>query len=416
MQARCHDRRWLSAAQRVVLAAAAGGAVAAAAASTPRAATASALANCAGAATGLVPIDALGTGRYQGFAGGLYGQGENAPPPAHTALAAERAAAIVPRAADGSPDPGGRVVLLSLGMSNATQAFSTFIGRTRAAGGLHPRLTIVDGAQGGQTAAVIRDAGANFWRVVDQRLQAAGVTAAQVQALWIKEADARPTTGFPAYAATLTDELADIARLAAVRFPHVQLAYLSSRTYGGYASTTLNPEPYAYESAFSVQWLIRRQIDGDAALNADPARGAVVSPVLLWGPYLWADGLSARADGLWYACSDFVEDGTHPSPDGGRPKVAALLDAFFRRDATARPWFVADPAAPLPPPLVWPPPPAAGPSATPGAVTATRPAPTAGRPSPTPTAAATPTPPPTPTVDAPPPAVARLFLPLGRRD
>lgn len=342
------------------------------------------LANCAGASTGLTPLDALGGGVYQGHGGGLYGEGANAPPPAHAALAAARAARVTPRAADGAPAADGRVVLLSLGMSNATQSFSRFVRLAEARGGLHPRLTIVDGAQGGQTAAVIRDPSANFWRVVDQRLQAAGVTAAQVQAVWIKEADANPRTGFPAYARTLADELAEIARLVAVRFPNVQLAYLSSRTYGGYASTALNPEPYAYESAFSVQWLIRRQIDGAADLNADPSRGAVVAPVLLWGPYLWADGLRARADGLWYACSDFADDGTHPSPEGGRPKVAALLDDFFRRDATARTWFVADPAAPPPPPLAWPPPPTRGPTATPGGATPSRPAPTSAAPRPTP--------------------------------
>lgn len=351
-------------------------------------ASAAPLANCAGTSTGLIPIDALGGAMYQGFAGGLYGRGANVPPPAHAALAAARAAQIAPRAADGTPAADGRIVLLSLGMSNATQSFSRFASLTTSNGGLNPRLTIVDGAQGGQTAAVIRDPSANFWRVVDQRLQAAGVTAAQVQALWIKEADAGPRSGFPAYAQTLADELGDIVRLSAARFPNVQLAYFGNRTYGGYASTTLNPEPYAYESAFSIQWLIRRQVDGDAALNADSAKGAVVAPALLWGPNLWADGLTARADGLWYACSDFVDDGTHPSPDG-RLKVATLLDDFFRRDATARPWFVADPAAPPAPPLAWPPAPTpgptatSGPTATPGGATPVRPTPTAGTPRPT---------------------------------
>lgn len=348
-------------------------------------ARAAVLADCAGTSTGLVPLTELGTTAYHGFAGGLYGAGANEPPAAHAALAAARAARIVPRAADGALAADGTIVLLSLGMSNATQEFSAFIQRTKGVGGLNPRLVIVDGAQGGQTAAIIKDPSANFWKVVDQRLQAAGVTAAQVQALWVKEADAGPTSGFPAYARTLADELGDVVRLAASRFPNAQLAYVSSRTYGGYASTTLNPEPYAYESGFSVQWLIRRQIDGDAGLNADAAAGAVVAPALLWGPYLWADGLRARADGLWYACADFVADGTHPSPESGRPKVAALLDDFFRRDPTSRPWFVADPAAAPPPPLVWPPAPTPGPTATPGGATPpVRPTATAGSPAPTP--------------------------------
>lgn len=37
---------------------------------------------------------------------------------------------------------------------------------------------------------------------------------------------------------------------------------MSSRTYGGYATTELNPEPYAYQSGFSVKWLVQDQLEG----------------------------------------------------------------------------------------------------------------------------------------------------------
>jgi hypothetical protein len=40
-----------------------------------------------------------------------------------------------------------------------------------------------------------------------------------------------------------------------------------------------------------VRWLIRDQIDGRPDLNPDPGKGPVKAPVLLWGPYLWADAL-----------------------------------------------------------------------------------------------------------------------------
>jgi hypothetical protein len=56
------------------------------------------------------------------------------------------------------------------------------------------------------------------------------------------------------------------------------VAYLSSRIYGGYAATPLNPEPHAYEGAFAVKWTIASQIAGDAELNYDPDKGAVRSP------------------------------------------------------------------------------------------------------------------------------------------
>jgi hypothetical protein len=115
--------------------------------------------------------------------------------------------------------------------------------------------------------------------------------------------------------------------------------YLSSRIYGGYANRDLNPEPYAYEGAYSVRWVIQNQIKGDPRLNYDPAKGPVKAPVLLWGPYLWADGVTPRkSDGLSYEANEFGEDGTHPS-HGAQAKVSRLLQKFFESELNAG-WYI----------------------------------------------------------------------------
>ncbi|PYV13464.1 MAG: hypothetical protein DMG07_14400 [Acidobacteria bacterium] len=169
------------------------------------------------------------------------------------------------------------------------------------------------------------------------------MTAAQVQAVWLKQALVRQGQygDFPAHARRLQADLVKILQLARQRYPNLRLAYLSSRIYGGYATTPLNPEPYAYEGAFSARWVIQAQVAGDRELNYDPKRGEVRAPLVLWGPYLWADGRSPRKpDGLTWERSDLVErDGTHPSP-AGREKVARLLLDFLKKDPTSRPWFV----------------------------------------------------------------------------
>jgi hypothetical protein len=203
------------------------------------------------------------------------------------------------------------------------------------------KLTIVDGAQGGQTAAIISSPSASFWTVVDQRLTAAGVTSKQVQVVWIKEADANPTQPFPTHAKTLQLELEAIARIMKLRYPNTRLAYCSSRTYAGYATSTLNPEPFAYESAFSVKWMIEKQISGDTLLAY--AGLAVRSPWLAWGPYLWTDGTTPRADGLVWNAVNTQADGTHPSASGSL-KVASLLLSFFKSDPTTALWFLKTPA------------------------------------------------------------------------
>ncbi len=288
----------------------------------------------------LTPLTELGTTKYKGEDGGLYGGGQNEPPPAHRDAAMREAASIQPLDADGKPAKGGKVVLLSVGMSNTTQSFSRFKQQADNDPAKSPQLVIVDGAQGAQTGMRWADPKTPLWAEVDNRLQRAGVSAKQVQVVWMKQAEAGPANlgEFPRHALVLkTNLVAGLHNLKA-KFPNLRVAYLSSRTYGGYATTQLNPEPYAFETAFAPRWLIQDQIAGKPELNFDAARGPVKSPLLLWGPYLWADGATPRkADGFFYQPEDFASDGTHPT-GAGQQKVAGLLLKFFKAEPTAK-WF-----------------------------------------------------------------------------
>jgi hypothetical protein len=291
-----------------------------------------------------------GAETYKGYDGGLYGKGRNLPPDAHLAEAMKTAGKIQPLDKDGKPSVHGKVVLISIGMSNTTQEFSRFMALANADRTKSDSLVIVDGAQGGQDAAAwARAAGARVaqrrvsaWDVLNDRIEAAGVTSNQVQVVWIKQALKFPVGlgEFPRHAEVLRDDLITILNILKSRYPNLRLAYLSSRIYGGYATSKLNPEPYAFESAYSVRWVIEEQIKGNAKLNIDPARGPVTSPVVLWGPYLWGNGETPRQDdGLVWSREDFVNDGTHPSPSG-RQKVALMLLKFFQSDPTAKRWYL----------------------------------------------------------------------------
>ena len=299
---------------------------------------------------GLKPLcDMTATDRYKGQDGGLYGGGKNEPPPNHLEAALAQAKMIEPLDAYGKPAANGKIVFISVGMSNTTQEFSVFVRHANADLAKSPRVVIVDGAQGGMEARAWAQPGDsrrpdahNPWEVLDQRLKQADVTAQQVQVVWIKQARARPAAlgEFPKHAEEMKGDLVTILHMLRERFPNLCIAYLSSRIYAGYATTQLNPEPYAYEGAFVVRWLIQDQIKGDASLNYDPHRGTVKSPLLLWGPYLWADGEKGRkTDSLVWKPEDFGPDGTHPS-QSGREKVAHLLLTFMTTDPTAKLWFV----------------------------------------------------------------------------
>jgi hypothetical protein len=211
-------------------------------------------------------------------------------------------------------------------------------------------VVIVDGAQGGRVASVWANddeggRGPDPWPVLDQRLKQAGVSPGQVQVAWIKHAQNAPHTlaQFPRmiHAPSLAANVILTLQRLHQRFPNLRVAYLSSRIYAGYATTPLNPEPYAYEGAFANRWVILAQIKGDPLLNFDPARGPVLAPAVLWGPYLWADGVKPRqGDNLVWLREDLSpQDGTHPS-DSGREKVANLLLDFVRNNPLASPWYL----------------------------------------------------------------------------
>jgi hypothetical protein len=299
------------------------------------------------------PLPDLGRGKYKGFEGGLYENGSNEPPRDHAADGLALAAQVKPIR--------GKFVLLGIGMSNATIEFRVFENRAEADARVnHATMAVVNGAQGAMTACFWRFATENpvqsgcraprpmpnqYDRIRDELLKPAGLAEDQVEVIWLKNADPRPTTALPspdADAYIYERELGEIARAARARYPNLKLMFVSNRVYAGYAAVPLNPEPYAYEYGFSVKWAIQAQVDEMRNAKVDPIAGDLdykkgVAPWIAWGPYLWADGTAARSDGLTWNPSEFQADGTHPNKEGVEKVAHMLLDFFLTSPYT--PWF-----------------------------------------------------------------------------
>lgn len=300
-------------------------------------------ADCTQTSFGLTPLDELGTATYRGFEGGLYEEGKNTPPPKHNAAGVALARQIEPLSPDGEPDPAGHYALLSIGVSNTQTEFTDFKKLTASDPAKDDRLVLVNGAQGGVVAPEWADPLDRAWERVDEQLASSGLTSEQVAVAWVKVVDQikvsdEPPT-WPEREEDLQSDLAAVAHILKDRFPNIRLAYYSSRTYGGYGSD--NTEPFAYQSGFSVKWLVDSQIEGATELNFDSDAGPVEVPWIGWGPYLWADGVVPRDDGLAWECSDFTADGTHPGKRGAA-KVATLLLDFVHSDPSAVEWYTTD--------------------------------------------------------------------------
>ncbi len=300
-------------------------------------------------------LDLAGT--YQGYTGRLY-PGGNSLPASHLAAGLPLANQVVPLDTAGKPSTGGRVVLMSVGMSNATQEWCTKIAgdpcdawtfTAQAQGVKRANVTILNGAHAGATVdAWVSTSSQAYTRVLDSVLRPAGITEKQVQVIWAKFALPYPTSSLPradADAFAVLTDAGQVLRALRSRYPNLRMVFLASRTYGGYATVTLNPEPYAFETGLALKWVVEAQIRQMAAGGAivQPLAGNLnystgAAPWVAWGPYLWADGSNARSDGLQWFPGDFESDGTHPST-AGETKVAGLLLDFFTTSPLTRCWF-----------------------------------------------------------------------------
>jgi hypothetical protein len=339
-------------------------------------------------------MDMSSSQNYLGFQGGLYENSSDAMPADHDGAGLAAAALIRPLDQQGNPSATGAVVFLAIGMSNALSEFTTFQSQAAANSGVnHTTLAIENGAFGSATACVWTMATGpttttcgsqtgllaenQYDRVRDTILAPAKnapsaphgcggppntvpcLTEQQVQVLWIKNANPQPGVNFHALcddsaptcvngstteAIRYETQLGKIVRAARSRYPNLRQIFLSSRIYAGYATSNLNPEPYAYEYGFSVKWLIQAQIEQERSGTVDPIAGDLSydnnsTAWLAWGPYLWASGSNVRSDGLQWLKTDFqTSDYTHPNVTG-QGKVSNQLINFLSTSPYTQ-WFL----------------------------------------------------------------------------
>src|SRR5437764_2343252 len=211
------------------------------------------------------PLNDLGGGSYLGqFQGGLYPNGSNVVPATHSAEGISRGTSgVIPLDINGNPSAAGHYVLLSIGMSNTTQEFCSqggglpcnswsFMGQAMMNSGVnHTQLSIANGAQGGKAASYWDSpTDPDYDRVRDTVLSTQGLGEKQVEAAWLKVANPNPTSSLPnanADANVLETQMGNIVRSMKTRYPNLEEVFISSRIFAGNATSTLNPEPYAYE-------------------------------------------------------------------------------------------------------------------------------------------------------------------------
>jgi hypothetical protein len=265
--------------------------------------------------SGLVPLDQLGPGTsYQGFSGGLYGDGSNQP--SSTLLGAALAAAgqVVPRGYFGAPASSGKVGVIAIGQSTTKQWFPYF--QRLAAFRLAPQFVLVNAGQDNMVAQSWASS-SQPWSVADRMVAASRLTRYQVQVAIIDSARIRSWNdgNLSAQVSAYSSNLAKIVSIAKAHYPNLGLVYFMPFHDSEFVSPRrMLQEPSSYQLGFGIQHLVTTQGSG--------------SPVLLWGPYVWAD----------MANPTYYYDGIHFSITG-RAEMASLMWSFLQTDPVAAKWL-----------------------------------------------------------------------------
>ncbi len=293
---------------------------------------------------GAVPLTDMDPGEtFQGKEGGLYGKYQNVPPLAHQEAAVAALNEIQPRDEEGNPDQYGRIGFLTLGPSNTWDYSSSFFAIARQDSEMASHVRLYNGAEGNFSAD------SRSWSLCDypasllsHKLEQAAFPREQIQVAWYTPHyyhDMSEPIDAVGYAEDIHAYVRKMLPKLKATFPNLEIVYLSGFPYLGYAKTGFG-EPMAYAMNLAARSLIRAQIDGDSTLNYDPEQEDGGAPLLLWGPYLWANGETPRSDGLTWSPEDYDErDLAHPSEQGAE-KVGELLLAFMKTNKFARSWFL----------------------------------------------------------------------------
>ncbi len=137
--------------------------------------------------------------------------------------------------------------------------------------------------------------------------------------------------------------MGEMARYVNRRYPNVQQLFLHSRIYAGYATTRLNPEPFAYEYGFSTKWLIEAQIlqlrNGTVRPHGrrSELRQCAVDRM---GAIPLGVGRDPKVRRAGLVATRFSSGCTHPSRRGVQ-KVTNVMMGFYLSSPYS-PWFRAD--------------------------------------------------------------------------
>lgn len=260
---------------------------------------------------------------------GLYAGSANDMPTSWRGVGEAAAATVLP--------VNGKTGFISIGVSNAriywegkkgdgSTVTTGFQQRMMSDPAREPSTYLVNGAQGSMKLSTWAYT-STPWTALASKVTAGGLTASQVQAVWMQFGISDWYT-----VQQYVDALGAVMTRLQASYPNVKVVYISGINYVGYGGYAFGhqSEPYGYNANLAVKQFVDEYVTG-----------ARSGPFVAWGPYFWADGVNPNTQGLSWSCSNFYSDGVHPNRSGADKMIPRMI-SFFKSDSTSTPWLVSN--------------------------------------------------------------------------
>lgn len=288
-----------------------------------------------------IPLIDMGTQTYMSYRGGLYPDGSNNASGQYAADLHAFAASIVPLDSLGRVNTRkGKIGFIGIGASTCAIMMNALTAKTVNNPLTNSYLKMATCTDGGASVNEIMNPADLYWQTENSKLKQSGLSAKQVQVIYMETDDSTRGTEFPGRPLLSKDFYAQAMRLFKVKFPNVKIVYLIGRTTTFIPpkpkGKNINSEPIPYYNGWACKFLIQDQINGAAGLVYKGANA--VAPMVTWGWYEWADGTTIpRSDGFVWLASE-TKDGLHAN-DAGADVLSDYFQNFLLTDSTAKIWY-----------------------------------------------------------------------------
>ncbi len=190
------------------------------------------------------------------------------------------------------------------------------------------KLTFINAGLNAMDFSNILKPDSQYWNSVQSLLSENGLTNLQVQVVFciqdnLKNAD----VSFNRTAALKTDYIA-LLNLVRTKYPNCKLFLVGDRGYTGYTTDPRHKEPIGYLNGWAVKLFIQ-----DYSNNLLPQ-----FPFVNWLDYYWANGATARFDGLDYLKADYRSGFIHFT-DQKANELGASTHARLKADVGTLNWY-----------------------------------------------------------------------------